>query len=433
MMHDALSIPGLLSMAAGFTDNAVLPKEAVRSAVESLTRNETHNAHLQYGTTQGRLELRRRALEHVNSFPGEDLSALHSTRNCAIANGSQQALYISVQLFCEPGDIVLVQQPSYFVFLELLEGLGVHALSIPVDESGTLDVQQLALSVQQLEQAGLLPRLKLCYLMGYNANPSSRCLSLEEKTQLGRYFATLDRPLPVIEDGAYRSLYYDQPWPVPSILSLPEWQELTVCYTETFTKPFATGLKIGYAISNRPEWIANILRTKAHQDFGSGHFDQCVLEETIRSGSYAAQLERARPHYAAKMQLLTDTLRAEGLPERGWRWDTPQGGLLLWLQGPDGLDVSMDSDFCRQCLEQKVLYVPGHLAYAHPFEGLPDAPALAGEGIALTNSNETRPTPASLNPVPRNTLRLAIGSLDKEKLVEAARRFCRVALSVKDG
>ena len=131
LMADKLAHPEMLSLAAGFTDNRVLPEELVRSAVDALSVTEK-GSHLQYGMNRGRPTLRKAVVDLLQAYPGETNLRL-SGDNVLITNGSQQGLYILVQMLCNPGDIVLVEQPSYFVFLELLHGLGVRAVSIPMN------------------------------------------------------------------------------------------------------------------------------------------------------------------------------------------------------------------------------------------------------------------------------------------------------------
>lgn len=396
LMTDALARPNLLSLAAGFTDNAVLPGDLVAESVQRLEKRQPVNAHLQYGMNQGRPELRAQVCRMLASYPGEaDLGI--TPEQILISNGSQQTLYMSAQLFCDPGDIVLVEAPSYFVFLELLTGLGLRPRSLPTTADGRIDFDRLRSLFEVWETTGELRHVKMLYYMGVYANPSSRCWLEEDKRELGRFVRSLPTALPVIEDMAYRELFFRTPWPARSILSLPEWEGLPTLYTGTFTKPFATGLKVGFAVS-RGDWIANLARIKGHQDFGTSHFTQAVIEDVVREGLYDAHLATVRPHYAEKMQALDEALREAGLRELGWHWQTPQGGLLMWAEAPKGFDTSLDSPFCQACLDHNVIYVPGDLCFA--------------EGS------------------PRNAVRLSFGVLDLPDLREAAHRFTSAAREV---
>ncbi len=395
LMNRALRNPDLLSLAAGFTDNVVLPKELVGRFAAELTDAAADNAPLQYGTNQGRPRLRALSCEALAKYPGEEEARLDPDR-VFLTNGSQQALYLAVQVLCDPGDIVLVEEPSYFVCLEMLKGLGVRAVGIPCDAEGAIQPEGLKQCLRELDAAGERERVKAIYLVTYFCNPSSRSMLLEEKKAVAEALLEADYRIPVIEDGAYRDLYFDSPHPVPSMLSLEGLEELPVLYLGTYTKPFATGLKVGFGYCTHSVWLQKMLCVKGHQDFGSAHFNQCLIERVLEAGLYEPHLESIRPHYAAKAARMDAVLREGGLPEAGWAWMRPQGGLIFWLRGPQGIDTRMSGRFCQACIEQGVLYVPGDLCFP-------------GEA-------------------PRNCVRLSFGAIAEDKLEEATARFVEEAL-----
>ena len=399
LMAKALENPDMLSLAAGFTDNALLPREAVREAAGALTAADLPEEPLQYGTNRGRRRLRELSRDWVGRYPGETPEAFDPGQ-FFVTNGSQQALYLAVQVLCDPGDIVLVEAPTYFVCLEMLKGLGVRAVGLPCDATGRIDPEGMAERLRELERAGERPRVKALYLVSYHANPSSRSLSAADKEAVARVLRGADWPMPVIEDAAYRDLYFESPHPAPSVIGCGAFAGLPRLYLGTYTKPFATGLKVGYGYCTEPDWLARMLAVKGHHDFGTAHFNQAVVERVLERGRYAAHLRRVRPHNAAKAEALHQALADGGLEAAGWRWRTPEGGLVFWLRGPEGLDLRMDSAFCRRCVEAGVLYVPGDLC-------LPGG-------------------------APWRCARLSHGSLDEPRLREAARRFAAVAAEFAD-
>jgi 2-aminoadipate transaminase len=393
LMGEALADPELLSLAAGFTDNSVLPVVEVQRIVSEM-KPVSDREQLQYGINTGRPGLADASVDWLRAYPDEALPGM-TRDNVLITNGSQQGLYLLMQALCDPGDIILVEQPTYFVFLELLKGLGVEAISIPSDSKGRIEAPKLAELWDSLEQSGKLSRVKAIYLMGTYANPSTRCLEMESKRALAEFMIEQNWLVPVIEDEAYRDLYFTTPHAVPSLLSLPEWEDLPVVYAGTFTKPFATGLKVGFLASRETGLLTTLARIKGHHDFGTAHFNQGIIETALRSGAYAKHLMRTRSYYESKCRLLESALEENGLKELGWTWESPTGGLLLWVQGPVGLDTRIGSAFHRSCLSSKVLYVPGDLCFA--------------EGT------------------PHHYVRLSFGALPAEKIPEAARRFCEAA------
>jgi 2-aminoadipate transaminase len=395
LMARALANPDLLSLAAGFTDKVTLPRELVRRFVMELTQEGLADEPLQYGQNQGRQRLRELSCEAIAAHPYEQAVAFDPSA-MFIANGSQQALYLAIQAICDPGDIVLVEEPSYFVCLEMLKGLGLRALGIPCDDAGGILEDGLAERLKELDASGERSKVKAIYLVSYFSNPSSRSLSTDEKRAVARVLLDAGYQIPVIEDAAYRELYFDAPHPAPSIISMTEFDPFPKLYLGTYTKPFATGLKIGYGHCTHSEWRDKILCIKGHQDFGSAHFSQAIIERVLDAGLYPDHLSGVQKHYARKAQILDSVLRESDLQDAGWNWARPKGGLILWLRAPEGSDLRMASDFYQGCIEQGVLYVPGDLCFS------------SGE--------------------PWHCARLSIGALPEDKLCEAAQRFVAQAL-----
>lgn len=394
LMAMALENPKLLSLAAGFTDNRTLPVTAVQAAVQALASQPGAPDYLQYGTNQGRPELRALLAERLlQQEPGLDADAVK--RGFFITNGSQQALYLAMQVLCDPGDIVLVDRPSYFVYLEMLAGLGVQARSLPVDAAGRIDGAALRALLADLRARGDLARLKAVYFVSYFSNPSARSLDEEEKTAIAEALTAAGVIVPVVEDAAYRELYFETAHPARSVLSLPAWAAFPKLYLSTLTKPFASGLKVGYGTSSDPELLARMLHVKGHHDFGTAHFNQAILEQVLAHGGLDAQLAVIRPAYLRKMRALHAALIDAGLPALGWRWAVPTGGLYLWLTAPATLDTGLESAFCRACIEAGVLYVPGELCFG--------------------------------DDAPKHFIRLSFGVLAEAELTEAGRRFAAVA------
>jgi 2-aminoadipate transaminase len=405
LMRTALETAGLLSLAAGFTDNATLPVTAVGEALRGLEATSKEPEFLQYGTNAGRPGLRAAVAARVLAQDGgpTDASALAArVEETFMTNGSQQALYIAIQTLCEPGDIVLVDRPSYFVFLELLGGLGVEARSMPVDADGRLDAAGIAVMLRRIRAAGEHERLKAVYFVSWFSNPSGRTLDAAERRALARTLREEGCVVPVIEDAAYRELGFDAQAAraQAGVMGDPDWDCFPRLYTGTLTKPFATGLKIGYGMCSDRAWRLAMSHVKGHHDFGSGNFAQALLERAMGDGAYDAQLEVLRTAYRAKRDALHAALVAGGLAELGWKWRLPEGGIYLWLEGPAALDTAGDSVFCKACLAEGVLYVPGALCHG--------------------------------DDAPKNTVRLSYGVLSPASLAEAGARFCRAAGKVAE-
>lgn len=394
LMQAALEDENVLSLAAGFTDSLSLPIAPIGRAVRTLEAKPGPPEHLQYGTNQGRPGLRRMLAafldDHDRSAPGS-----MAPENVFVTNGSQQALYLASRVLCEPGDIVLVERPSYFVYLDMLKALGVDILSLPENIDGAIDAAGLRTLLKQCEDEGRADRVKIVYLESYFSNPTGKCRSVSEKEAIAAAVTGARANPIVIEDAAYRDLYFRDPYPADSILALEAYASIPSLYLGTLTKPYATGLKVGYGICNHPELLQRILWLKSHQDFGTANFNQAILEEVMLEGGLEEQTARLRASYRGKMEALDAALEGGGIRDLGWRWERPLGGLYLWLTAPEGMDTRMDSPFWAACREEHVLYIPGDLCYP---------------GAA-----------------PVDRVRLSFGVLDSHDLSRAAIRFIRAA------
>lgn len=394
LMKAALDNPDLLSLAVGFTDNATLPSTEFAAAACALAARPGEPEYLQYGSTQGRPGLRAQLAERLRHWEPE-LGADDLERRLMITNGSQQALYLAVQALCDRGDIVLVDRPTYFVFLDVLAGLGARAVTLPFASDGRLELTELDALLRRLRETGEARRVKAVYLVSYFSNPSGRSMSEGDKAALGRALAARGLVVPLLEDAAYRELFFAEPHPARSALTLPEWREFPQLYLATLTKPFSTGAKVGYAYCTDERWLHQMLAIKGTHDFGTANYAQALFEEVLGAGAFETHLPKVRAGYHAKMHVLHDEFVAAGLRELGWTWDEPAGGLYLWLRAPAHVDTGMDAAFCRACVEAGVLYVPGDLFFG-------DQPE-------------------------KNWVRASFGVLAPEQLREAARRFVTVA------
>lgn len=362
LMANALKNPELLSLAAGFTDNRVLPNQLVSQICQEITSSDAFSDALQYGQNQGRPELRRLAGIAIEEHPNE-VAGRFDPERLFLCNGSQQALYLAAQTLCDRGDIILVEEPSYFVCLEMLKGLGVRAVGIPCDEDGAIRIDAFVERLAELEAAGERDRIRALYLVSYFSNPSSRSMGLDQKEALAEVLLNADMRIPVIEDAAYRDLFFEAPHPAPSIISLDVYEAFPRLYLGTFTKPFASGLKVGYGYCTDRLWLEKMLCIKGHQDFGSAHFNQCIIERLLSKAEYSEHMSKVRAHYSDKSERMHHALLDSGLKDLGWSWARPKGGLLYWLRGPAGIDTRMNGLFCERCIEQGVLYVPGDLCF----------------------------------------------------------------------
>ena len=368
LMQRALSNPALISLAAGFVDHATLPVDAAsRAAAEVLADEIEGKRALQYGTTRGDLRLRTllvRQLEREEGVaPGAFDAALPRT---VVTTGSQQLLYLLAEALLDPGDIVLVEAPTYFVFLGILETRAAVAVGVEVDEGG-LRLDALESTLQRLEAEGRLDRVKLIYTITEHSNPTGLSLAADRRrplVDLARRWSKQHRIL-ILEDAAYRGLTYDGGPEPPSVWSFDD-EGKTVILARTFSKTFSPGLKTGYGVLPE-DLVGPILHLKGNHDFGSSNFNQRMLEHVLLDGAFDRQVVQLRDAYRRKRDVFLEALEGHlGALDGAASWTHPRGGLFVWLTLPEGIDTGRDGPLFRRCVEEGVIYVPGELA--HPRE-----------------------------------------------------------------
>ena len=362
LMKQALQRPGLISLAAGFTDNPTLPVRETGAIVEGLLRGKKGQPHLQYGTTPGDTRLRQLTadrLAHLDDRLAK--TAAYAPDRLLITHGSQQLLYILSEILFDPGDLVLVEDPSYFVYLGIMQSHGIRGRGIRLEADG-IDLAHLEATLNQLQQAGELPRLKALYLVSYHSNPAGITTSARKKAAalklLRRYEKAAGHQIYLIEDAAYRELRFAGE-DTPSALSLDRRADRVV-YTSTFSKPFATGVRVGFGLLPEPLLTA-ALRVKGNHDFGTANFLQQILTQALANGSYETQVARLRRRYARKAKAMTQACAAH-FPDAA-QWANPTGGLYVWARLPAKVRSGLKSALFEAALRHKVLYVPGSLCY----------------------------------------------------------------------
>jgi 2-aminoadipate transaminase len=395
LMQMALADPGLISLAAGFVDQASLPAEVTGQAVAALAADVSEGRRaLQYGTTVGDVALRERLVGLVGESEGLAAGSLCGLLpRTVVTTGSQQLLYLVAEALLDPGDIVLVESPTYFVFLGVLESRGARVIGVETDEDG-LKLDVLEATFERLRSEGHLHRVKLVYTVSEYSNPSGISLATDRRGPLVELVMKWSRgshQIFILEDSAYRGLTFDGAEP-PSVWSHdPEGE--SVILARTFSKTFSPGLKTGYGIVPGT-LVEPVLRLKGNHDFGSANFNQVVLERLIADGSYGRHVGRLVGIYREKCRAMLDALDEHFSPFDGVSWTRPHGGLYVWLTLPEGLDTGLGGPFFQRCVSEGVLYVPGAYAFAE-----------------------------EPGPVPRNHARLCFGVPGVADLVEGVRRL----------
>jgi 2-aminoadipate transaminase len=396
LMQTALANPALISLAAGFVDQESLPAEATAAAVAELLADPVESRRaLQYGTTIGDPGLRTQLVRLLERGERAETGSLdHVLPRVVVTQGSQQLLYLVAEALLDPGDIVLVESPTYFVFLGLLETRGARAIGVPVDEGG-LRLDALEATLEEIEDRGELDRVKLIYTISEHSNPTGLSLAQDRRGPLVELAERWSkrRRIFILEDAAYRGLVHTDT-PEPRSVWGHDRSGETVILARTFSKTFSPGMKTGFGVL--PEKLLKpVLGLKGNHDFGSSNFQQQVFARLLANGSYDRQVARLRALYRRKRDVILEALADQfaGL-DGAVSWTKPAGGLFIWFSAPEEVDLGPLGPVWPRCQEEGVLYVPGQYAFAH------------------------EPTPPATNHA-----RLCFGVPDEDELIEGVRRL----------
>jgi len=396
LMARALAQPELISLAAGFVDEETLPTAAVAEAFQSLMEHPGRaRAALQYGSTPGYGPLRETILARLRAADGNPASERDLTiEQVIVAAGSNQLLHLLVESLCDADDIVLCAAPTYFVFLGLLANFGIRSVGVVTDEQGPIPAaidEELA----RREQAGELDRVKAIYVSSYYDNPAGTTVPWERRRQIVEIARrwSHDVKIHVIEDAAYRLLRYEG-HDVPSMRAVDEAGD-TVILTDTFSKSFAPGLRVGWCVLP-PHLVDPVASQKGNIDFGSPNFSQHLMAEAIERGLVEPQVARVRANYRQKRDAMLAACEKYLSSMPGVSWLRPAGGLYVWLRLPESVDAGPDGTLIERALAEGVLYVPGQ--YFYPSAGVP---------------------------AQRNTIRLSFGVQSRENITRGIEALAR--------
>lgn len=371
LLKVAIDKPDLISLAAGFTDEETLPVIETIKLVSSILNGKNARKALQYGATEGDKLLRKLTVERLKKLDNTENSR-YSDEGVIITNGSQQFLYLLAEALCDPGDIVIVEAPTYFVFLGIIQSLGIAAKNVRMERDG-INLDSLKNLLESLNKSGALNKVKFLYSVTYFQNPTSRTTSADKKEEILKILKSYEKkagyPIFYVEDAAYRELRFFGN-DVPSSLALSK-NNSNVIYTSTYSKPFATGIRVGFGVL--PEKLGKVIkRIKGNHDFGTSNFLQFIISEALSSKLYDKHLQVIVDQYRQKAEVMDREIKKHfKFPHF---YEKPAGGLYFWvsLEGNKNIRTDFNSKIFKKCLENNVIYVPGDVCYANdPEFGIP--------------------------------------------------------------
>lgn len=327
--------PEVISFAGGLPAPELFDAEGLREAYDRVLAEQPRKV-LQYSTTEGDPALRGAVAARLS---GRGLPT--GVADLLVTGGSQQALTLLATALLEPGDVVLVENPTYLAALQCFGFAGARIVPVPTDGDGVIP--------EALEELVRRERPKLLYLIPNFQNPTGRTLPLARRRAVaavaGRHGVW------IAEDDPYGDLRFEgryEPW----IAELDEAADRTVLLG-SFSKIIAPGMRLGWLRAPAALLRACVVAKQA-ADLHTSTVDQAAAARYLADRDLDAHLARIRTAYRARRDALLAGLPA-ALPA-GSGWNRPEGGMFVWVRLPAGHDATA---LLRTAIAHDVAYVPG--------------------------------------------------------------------------
>lgn len=335
--------PEVVSLAGGMPNIADLPLNALADTFKDLVLTKGIQA-MQYGSGQGEPMLR----EHICEVMALEGIVAHPD-DVTVTTGSQQALDLVTRIFCDPGDVILAEAPSYVGALGTFGSYQCEVVHVAMDEDGLIPsaLREAALACQAAGK-----KAKFLYTIPNFNNPSGILQPIERRQEL--LAVAREVGLLVVEDNPYGLLNLDTD-PVPAMRSLDDEQ---VVYLGSFSKTFAPGFRVGWVLA--PHAVREkLVLAQESATLCPPVFSQYAVSSYLETQDWRRQIVAFKDMYRARRDAMLDAL-AEYMPE-GTTWTQPAGGFFVWVTLPEGLDSQA---MLPRAVTARVAYTPGTAFYA---------------------------------------------------------------------
>jgi 2-aminoadipate transaminase len=340
------SRPEVVSLAGGMPNISGLPLDVVGGAIADLVATQGPVA-MQYGSGQGVPELREQICD-VMRLEGIEAHA----DDVVVTVGSQQALDLVTRVFCDPGDVVLCEAPSYVGALGVFKGYQCDIVHAEMDADGLVP-DALRQAIRATRAAGR--RIKFLYTIPNFHNPAGVTLSVARRHEIVEICA--EEGILIVEDNPYGLLGFERD-PLPAMRSL---QSENIIYLGSFSKTFAPGFRVGWALAP-PSVREKLVLAQESATLCPPQFSQMAISSYLAAHDWQGQIKQFREMYRERRDAMVSAL--SDLMPATVRWNVPDGGFYVWLTLPPGVNAKA---MLPRAVTARVAYVPGTAFFADGF------------------------------------------------------------------
>ena len=370
-LFGAMNDPETISFGGGAPATEALPAETIRNiAAEVLAPEQRGREALQYGPVKGVRELREIVAEKLlkpNAIAADPEDVL-------IVNGGLETMNLLCQVFIDPGDVILVESPTFVHCVEIFEMFQARCIGCETDEHGLVP--------EDVERKIREYHPKMVYVIPTFQNPTGKTLPADRREALAALGSKYD--VIILEDDPYRELRYSGERLLP--IKAYDRTGHTV-YANSLSKIFSPGSRLGYVYADRAI-VEKLIDAKTATNSHTSMVPQILCAEFFARGYYDAHLENLCAIHRARRDAMMAAMERY-MPE-GTKWVYPDGGLFTWVELPGGIDTT-------ELLKEAADY---HVAY------------VAGAGFFAGNTGEGK-----------KCMRVSYGNVSPEKIDEGMRRL----------
>jgi DNA-binding transcriptional MocR family regulator len=337
------SRPEIVSLAGGMPNLSAIPMETMATIVEKLIKDHGQEA-LQYGSGQGHPKLREQicdvmALEGIRANPDDIL----------VTTGSQQALDLISRIFIDPGDVVLVEAPSYVGALGTFSQYEASVVHVEMDKDGLVP-EALRQAIKTLRYQGR--KIKFLYLIPNYQNPAGVLLSADRRSEI--LDICRNEKIFIVEDNPYGLLGFDRPSPN----AMRAQDSENVIYLGSFSKTIVPGFRIGWALV--PQALREKLVIASESSIlCPSNFAQMSISSYLADQPWRDQIASFVELYKVRRDAMLESL--DNYFPKSATWTRPGGGFYVWVTLPPEIDTKA---MMPKAIVAKVAYVPGTAFYA---------------------------------------------------------------------
>ena len=324
--------PGMISFAGGNPAKSALPDDVVAQIAREVLETDGKTI-LQYGATEGYAPL----LESLKAYAEEQLGC--ELPAVLPVTGSTQAMDLLCKALINPGDVILVENPTFLGNMQCMHLYEAKLVPVESDENGII--------LEKLEAAIKEHHPKMLYTIPTFQNPTGRTLAADRRQPIAEMAAKYG--MIVAEDDPYRDLRYSGE-PLPSIKSFDK--EGWVVFLGSFSKIISPGLRGGF-MAGDPRILRKCTVGKQSADVHTSNLTQAIVDQYLRRNLLPAHIRSICASYKEQMDAMMQEL--ETFPA-GTTYTKPEGGLFIWVELPEHINVL---ELLEKCVERKVAYVPG--------------------------------------------------------------------------